>query len=129
MLKKVLFLLLLVFTLSLFISCDGGFPFISEMWEKNSHSGGGGGSHTITVKAEPAAKYYSDITPLPDPALTYTFNPDPLPSGISFTGSLRRDPGEDIGTYVIRQGTLELSGRNADKYTIKFITSVFSIIY
>ena len=86
MLKKVLFLLLLVFTLSLFVSCNDGFPLISEMWEKSRRSGGGKGSSEIIVKAKPAAKHYNALMPEPDPPLTYTFTPNPLPSGVSLTG-------------------------------------------
>ena len=62
-----------------------------------------------------------------DPELTYTYDPDPLPDGVSLTGELTRDAGELAGTYVIRQGTLELTGANASKYTLKFIGSVFHI--
>ncbi len=126
MLKKALPLLLLF--IFLLISCNDGFPFISEMWVKG-HSGGGGKGETpeIIVKAEPAAKQYNALFPLPDPAFTYTYSPDPLPSGVSLTGELARDPGEDPGTYVIRQGTVQLTGVNASKYKIKYISGVFSI--
>ena len=130
MLKKALPLLLLFISLFLLISCNDGFPFISEMWVKG-HSGGGGKgeTHEIIVKAEPAAKQYNALFPLPDPAFTYTYSPDPLPHGVSLTGELARDPGEDVGTYVIRQGTVQLTGVNASKYKIKYISGVFSISY
>ena len=122
MLKKVLLLFLLFASLILLISCDGGFPFISEMWEKSGHSGGKGGTEII-VKANSAIKaQYA-----PDPSFSYTFSPQPLPNGVSLTGELSRDPGEDYGTYVIRQGTVELTGVNANKYKIKYISNVFTI--
>lgn len=123
MFKKVLLLFLLFASLILFISCDGGFPFITEMWEKSGHSGGGKGGTEIIVKANSAIKAKN----APDPSFSYTFSPQPLPSGVSLTGELSRDPGEDYGTYVIRQGTVELTGVNASKYKIKYISNVFTI--
>ena len=82
MLKKALSLLLLFISLLLLISCNDGFPFISEMWVKgHSGSGGKGEISEIIVKAEPAAKQYNALFPLPDPAFTYTYSPDPLPHG------------------------------------------------
>ncbi len=105
----------------MFISCD----FLEN--ELNLRSSGGGGGKgtvsTITVKADAAWKYSGEA----DPAFTYTYSPDPLPSGVSLTGELTRDPGEDWGTYVIRQGTLKLTGGNASKYTLDFIAGVFTI--
>ena len=82
---------------------------------------------TITVRANSAGKIYNAYTPAPDPPLTYKYSPEPLPDGVSITGELTRDSGEQAGTYVIRQGTLELSGTNASKYSLKFVGSVFSI--
>ena len=121
MLKKALTLSLVFFSLFLLISCD----FLEN--ELNLRSSGGGGGKgtvsTITVKANAAWKYSGEA----DPAFTYTYSPDPLPSGVSLTGELTRDPGEDWGTYVIRQGTLELTGENASKYTLDFIVGIFTI--
>lgn len=121
MLRKFLVLLLLFFTLGLFLSCD----FLEN--ELNLRSSGGGGGKgavsIITVKADAAWKYSGEA----DPPLTYTYSPDPLPDGVSLTGELTRDPGEDWGTYVIRQGTLELTGEDASKYTLDFIVGVFTI--
>lgn len=59
----------------------------------------------ITATADPQTKFYGD----PDPALTYQITSGSLASGDSFTGGLTRVPGEDIGTYVIQQGTLALN--------------------
>ena len=129
MLKKVLSLLLLFIPLSLFISCNDGFPFESEMWAKGHSGGGRSGPSEIIVKADSAAKTYNEFVPEPDPPFTYTYSPDPLPEGVSLTGELTRDPGESEGTYVIRQGTVKLTGINASKYTIKYISNVFYINY
>ena len=128
MLKKALTLLLLFVSLFLLISCNDGFPLISEMWVKSGHSGGKSGPSEIIVKAESATKAYNAITPEPDPDLTYTHSPDPLPHGVSFAGELSRDPGEIPGSYVIRQGTLTLTGINADKYVIKYFSNRFYIV-
>ena len=119
--KKTLTLLLVFVSLSLFISCD----FLENELNLRSPSGGGGkgSSSIITVKADAAWKYSGEA----DPAFTYTYSPDTLPDGVSLTGELTRDPGEDWGTYVIRQGTLELTGENASKYTLDFIVGIFTI--
>lgn len=123
--KKILVLLLLFISLSLFISCNDGFPFVSEMWAKGHSGGDKSGPSEIIVKADSAAKSLNDS----DPPFTYTYSPDPLPDGVSLTGELSRDPGEIAGSYVIRQGTVKLTGINASKYTIKYISNVFYINY
>jgi len=41
----------------------------------------------------------------------------------SFTGHLTREPGEDIGTYQILQGTLALP----DYYEITYVGATFTI--
>jgi len=73
----------------------------------------------ITVTADAKSKTYGDA----DPALTYTFAPA-LVTGDSFSGSLTRTAGENVGTYTITQGTLS-AGTN---YTIRFITNDFTIV-
>ena len=123
MLKKAL----LVFTvicasLFLFASCDdGSLIFLNELFVK--HHSGGKVSTIITVKADSVAKALNAA----DPVLTYKYDPDPLPSGVSLAGELERDPGELAGSYVIRQGTLALTGVNASKYTLKFHINIFYI--
>ena len=127
MLKKAFLLLLICSSLCLCLSCDdGSLIFMNELSEA-IHGGGGSGIKTITVKANSVGKSYRPGVPFPDPELTYTYNPDPLPKGVSFTGELERDAGELAGTYVIRQGTLELTGTNVSKYTLRFISNVFYI--
>ena len=73
---------------------------------------------TIAVTATVKNKTYGDA----DPALTYTFAPA-LVTGDSFTGSLSRAIGENVGTYVINQGTLALSGN----YTLNYTTANLTI--
>ena len=128
MLKRVLVLLIIIcISLPLCISCSGDF-FENELNLRSSSGGGKHGDSTvIRVTADAVGKLYDIDNPLPDPPLTYTFSPDPLPHGVSMTGKLVRDSGEYIGTYVIRQGTLRLTGINAGKYTLKFFTNKFSI--
>ncbi|MDD3687907.1 MAG: MBG domain-containing protein, partial [Bacteroidales bacterium] len=73
----------------------------------------------ITVTANPdQSKQYGMF----DPIFTYSFSEFPL-AGNTFTGSLSREPGEDIGLYNLTLGTLSL-GNN---YTITFISDVFEI--
>ncbi|MDR0866831.1 MAG: YDG domain-containing protein [Candidatus Symbiothrix sp.] len=73
----------------------------------------------ITVTANPQSKIYGKT----DPALTYTQTPN-LIAGDQFTGGLTRDPGENMGTYSIRQGTLS-AGNN---YAIDFKGALFTIL-
>ena len=55
----------------------------------------------ITILADPQSKIYGD----PDPELTYQVTEGLLVPGERFTGTLTRDPGEDVGSYAILQGT------------------------
>lgn len=57
-----------------------------------------------------------------DPPLTFTFAPE-LVGSDSFSGALSRDPGEDIGTYPITQGSLALN----ENYEISFTGSFLEI--
>ncbi|MFC1224796.1 MBG domain-containing protein [Pedobacter sp. BG31] len=76
------------------------------------------GAKTITVTAAAKSKTYGDA----DPALTYTFAPA-LVTGDSFSGSLTRTPGENVGTYAINQGTLVLNGN----YVISYLSNNLTI--
>jgi hypothetical protein len=69
------------------------------------------GQKTVTVTAEAKNKTYGDA----DPALTYTFAPA-LVTGDSFSGSLTRSLGENVGTYAINQGTLALNSNYSLNY-------------
>ncbi len=66
----------------------------------------------ITVTADARSKVYGAA----DPALTYACSPT-LVDGDSFSGSLARSPGEDVGSYPITQGTLSLSSNYTLSYT------------
>ncbi len=72
----------------------------------------------IEVTADTGTKVYGDS----DPALTYTTD-IPLVGGDSFSGSLDRAPGEDVGDYSITEGTLD-AGPN---YAQTFVGNTFSI--
>ena len=63
-------------------------------------------TRAITITADPQTKVYGTA----DPALTYQITSGSLAgNGDTFSGALTRDPGQNIGTYAIRQGTLALS--------------------
>jgi len=73
----------------------------------------------ITVTADASqTKVYGDS----DPVLTYSVTPSLL-FGDSFTGTLTRVSGENIGTYAITQGSLSAGS----KYLITYISKDFSI--
>ena len=68
---------------------------------------------SLNVAADTETKVYGE----PDPSLQYTFSG--LAGGDNtsiFTGSLSRDPGENVGIYAITQGTLSAG----DNYVVKF---------
>jgi hypothetical protein len=73
----------------------------------------------LQVTATPQSKIYG----MPDPALTYAITAGALVSGDSFSGSLARTPGENVGTYPTLQGTLS-AGSN---YNISFVASALTI--
>ncbi len=59
----------------------------------------------ITVTADDKSKVFGEN----DPELTYEITSGELAgNGDAFTGALTRAPGEDVGIYVIQQGTLSL---------------------
>ena len=127
MFRKTLYIFLaLCISLCIFIACDNGVAFVNEMKEDTS-SGGGGGSTLIpiTVTANPQSKFLGD--PDPDFGQDYKTSPDPLPSGVSITGVMTREAGEEVNVYAITQGTLALTGKNASKYTLSFTGSSLTI--
>ena len=79
-------------------------------------------NNIINVSANPQTKFYGDD----DPVLSYT-PAEALPAGLSFTGVPTRDIGENVGTYAIKQGSLALTGTNAEHYTIAFTNSTLTI--
>ncbi|AZI27898.1 hypothetical protein EA772_01985, partial [Pedobacter sp. G11] len=76
------------------------------------------GAKTITVTATAKSKTFGDA----EPALTYTFAPG-LVGTDTFSGSLTKIPGENVGTYAINQGTLALSSN----YTVNYVGADLTI--
>ncbi|WP_281322507.1 MBG domain-containing protein [Flavobacterium aestivum] len=72
---------------------------------------------TVTATASQTKVYGQS-----DPVLTYTATPSLL-SGDSFSGSLVRVTGENIGNYAINQGSLSAGS----KYLITYVSADFSI--
>jgi hypothetical protein len=73
----------------------------------------------VTVKADASRKMYNEQ----DSALTYSITAGKLMNGEQLRGQLTRDPGEDIGKYNIKQGSLTAG----DNYVLTFIPAVFEI--
>jgi hypothetical protein len=69
----------------------------------------------ITITADPKKKIYGEV----DPQLTYQITSGSLFGSDAFTGTLIRDPGENVGTYGIKQGTVALN-RN---YVITYVNN------
>ena len=67
----------------------------------------------IGITAVAASKTYGDA----DPSFTYTLTSGSLVNGDSFTGSLSRAAGSNVGTYAITQGTVTLGGNYTISYT------------
>ncbi len=59
----------------------------------------------ISITANPQTKVYGTQ----DPQLTYQITEGSLVFNDAFTGNLSRDPGENVGSYTILQGSLVLS--------------------
>jgi hypothetical protein len=72
----------------------------------------------ITVTADNRSKTIGED----DPPLTYTWDGD-LVFGETFSGELEREPGQDVGTYAILQGTLSLN----TNYNLTYVEGVFTI--
>ena len=74
---------------------------------------------TIVVSGGTYEKKYGD----PDPEFTFEVIGGGLVGDDTFTGSIERTPGEDVGTYPITQGTLALNGN----YVIDFQPGTLTI--
>ncbi|NHA07849.1 T9SS type B sorting domain-containing protein [Mucilaginibacter sp. HC2] len=77
------------------------------------------GKAAITVTADAQSKNFGDA----DPVLTYKITSGGLKFADTFTGSLTRAPGENVGTYAIQQGTLALSSN----YTLTYVGANLTI--
>jgi large repetitive protein len=76
-------------------------------------------TRAITITADAKTKVYGDA----DPALTYQITTGSLASGDSFSGSLSRAMGENVGTYAITQGSLVLNSN----YALTFVGANLTI--
>ncbi len=74
----------------------------------------------VTVTAEAKSKFFGTA----DPALTWLVSSGTLVDGDTVTGALARDPGENVGAYAIRQGTLALNAN----YSLTFVGATFTIL-
>jgi hypothetical protein len=75
-------------------------------------------SKSISVTAIAQSKTHG----APDPSLTFSNSPE-LAGSDTFSGSLVRDAGENVGSYAIRQGSLALSSN----YTLAFTGALLTI--
>lgn len=76
-------------------------------------------ARAITVHAKDRAKEYGDE----DPQWAYEVTEGSMVSGDTLSGELRRVPGEAVGRYAIRQGSLDV-GSN---YELTFVPGTFTI--
>ena len=72
----------------------------------------------LTVTADAKSKDFNAS----DPAFTYTYSPSLIGSD-SFSGSLTRTSGENVGTYAINQGSVALSAN----YIITYVSANLTI--
>ena len=83
---------------------------------------------SLTVTARPITVTAADRTKVlgaADPALTYSITSGSLVAGDSFSGNLARDPGEAIGSYAIKRGSLA-AGSN---YNLAYAGATLRILY
>jgi hypothetical protein len=79
----------------------------------------------ISVKADAKTKTFGD----PDPVFTYQITSGSLAFSDTFTGALTRDPGELVGTYEIKIGTLAINDGNSGlNYTLTFTKDYLTIV-
>ncbi|HSE17617.1 MAG TPA: MBG domain-containing protein [Pyrinomonadaceae bacterium] len=79
----------------------------------------------ITVKADAKTKTFGD----PDPVFTYQITSGSLAFTDTFTGALTRDPGELVGQYTIKIGTLAINDGNSGlNYTLTFVSDKLTIL-
>ncbi len=78
---------------------------------------------SVIIVATPQTKAFGDA----DPTLTYSYTPNPLIAGNSLTGTLQRAAGEELGTYLINQGTLSAGNNYVMTYTSAHLTVTPSV--
>ena len=72
----------------------------------------------LTVTADPQSKVFGND----DPAFTYNVTSGSLVFSDTFSGTLNRDPGEDVGQYKILQHNLTLSANYDLTYVDDYLT-------
>ncbi|MDM1550607.1 fibronectin type III domain-containing protein, partial [Empedobacter falsenii] len=72
----------------------------------------------LTVAADAQTKTYGDV----DPVLTYQITSGQLIGSDQLTGTLIRDAGENVGNYVINQGSLSANSNYTLAYTPSDLT-------
>ena len=78
----------------------------------------------ITISADNQTK----IIGQDDPELTYQITAGELVAGDEIEGELTRDAGEDVGTYPIRRGSLDIEdGNEGNNYALTFVNGIFTI--
>jgi hypothetical protein len=99
-------------TSTCFVSCtpsavESGFHLITATYSGDANFSPSSSSkyisviqRPVTVTADPQTKVYGD----PDPEFTYQITEGSLVFSDTFTGTIPRDPGEDVSTYPILQG-------------------------
>ncbi len=81
---------------------------------------------TLTISADNHTKVYGDL----DPSLTYQVsglkNGDSQ-AGVLNQGALQRDPGESVGNYEVRQGSIGLNEGQGRNYVLSFVDGNLAI--
>ena len=80
-------------------------------------------SINLAIRGNDVYKTYGSL----DPALTYTVSAGALMSGDNFTGALVRAAGNNVGTYAINQGTLNVVSSGGYTYVITYTPGTFTI--
>lgn len=124
-----LFFSFICLILATFIACnDGSLTFVNDMKEDTSSGGSSGGSSSSSIPIVVTAKAVTICVGSDAPALEYTTDPDPLPENVELTGALACTFDKDIpDVYPITQGTLKLSGKDADKYFIVYVEANLTV--
>jgi hypothetical protein len=115
-----------------FDSPDVGFRTLTASGIVSDGNGGANYSYTFETAAGTinqlgvtvtANSGQSKVYGTADPTLTYQVTSGSLVSGDSFSGSLSRAAGENVGGYTILQGTLTAGGN----YTLDFVQATFTV--
>jgi uncharacterized repeat protein (TIGR02543 family) len=76
-------------------------------------------TRAVTLVADAKNRFYGAV----DPVLTFALTAGTLAAGDTYTGTLERVSGNDVGTYTINQGSLSLGGN----YSITYQSASFTI--